>query len=93
MTNDLIAEHLRLQANDPRRIGHNLYRARAFRQAAIAVLGFTEPIQVLWERGEFDRVRATPGIGKSTADFITALLEEEENPESLPLSESLFSLI
>jgi DNA polymerase (family 10) len=67
--NALIADRLRARASELARGGDNLYRVRAFRQAAMAVLALPEPVAAVAERGGLDRV---PGIGKSLAKTITA---------------------
>ena len=66
MTNEDIARRLRLHATVLTRTGTNLYRVRAFRQAAMAVLTLTEPIENL-DRTALERV---PGIGRSLAQTI-----------------------
>ena len=70
MTNEDIARQLRHHAAELARGGDNLYRVRAFRQAAMAVLTLTEPVaDILFAtgRGGLERV---PGIGKSLAETI-----------------------
>ena len=66
MTNEDIAHRLRLHAAELSRGGNNLYRVRAFRQAAMAVMMLTEPIENL-DRTALERV---PGIGRSLAETI-----------------------
>ncbi|MFO0851089.1 MAG: helix-hairpin-helix domain-containing protein [Gemmataceae bacterium] len=67
MDNAQIADRLRSHASELARGGDNLYRVRAFRQAALAVLALPEPVAAVAERGGLDRV---PGIGRSLAKTI-----------------------
>lgn len=64
MTNDQIARRLREHASELSRTGGNLYRVRAYRQAAMAVMGLPGPVT-----GR-DGLAAVPGIGASLADTI-----------------------
>ena len=66
MTNEDIARRLRHHAAELSRTGDNLYRVRAFRQAAMAVLTLPEPVERL-DRSALERV---PGIGRSLAGTI-----------------------
>jgi DNA polymerase (family 10) len=66
MTNEDIALRLRHHATELSRSGDNLYRVRAFRQAAMAVLTLPEPVERL-DRSALERV---PGIGRSLAGTI-----------------------
>ncbi|HET6572560.1 MAG TPA: helix-hairpin-helix domain-containing protein [Fimbriiglobus sp.] len=66
MTNEDIARRLRYHASELSRAGDNLYRVRAFRQAAMAVLTLPEPVERL-DRSALERV---PGIGRSLAGTI-----------------------
>jgi DNA polymerase (family 10) len=66
MTNEDIARRLRNHATELSRTGDNLYRVRAFRQAAMAVLTLPEPVERL-DRSALERV---PGIGRSLAGTI-----------------------
>lgn len=67
MTNADIARRLRAHASELAQGGANLYRARAFRQAAMAVLGLDRDAGRLGPDG----LRAVPGIGDSLAETIT----------------------
>lgn len=64
MTNDQIARRLREYAAELARDGGNLYRVRAYRRAAMAVLGLPGPVA---GRAELANV---PGIGASLAETI-----------------------
>ena len=67
MTNEDIARRLRHHASELSRTGDNLYRVRAFRQAAMAVLTLPEPVERPRPLGGLERV---PGIGRSLAGTI-----------------------
>lgn len=64
MTNDDLALRLRTHAAELSRQGDNLYRVRAFRQAAFAVMGLTAPAESL-TREQWAKL---PGIGNSLAE-------------------------
>lgn len=64
MTNEQIARRLRDYASELAQGGENLYRVRAYRQAAMAVLGLPGPVT---SRAELANV---PGIGASLAETI-----------------------
>jgi DNA polymerase (family 10) len=66
LTNPDIARKLREHAADLARTGDNLYRVRAFRQAALVVLGLPREAAELGP----DRLRTVPGIGESLAATI-----------------------
>jgi DNA polymerase (family 10) len=69
-TNQQIADQLRAHANTLSRSGGNLYRVRAFRQAAVAVLGLLRPVnELLAEKGRAG-LTGVPGIGDSLAETI-----------------------
>ena len=70
MTNHEIARKLREHAAELARGGNNLYRVRAFRQAAMAVLGLTDEAQALVAVGGPAALERVPGIGKSLAETI-----------------------
>jgi DNA polymerase (family 10) len=65
MTNDDIARHLRAHARALADCGDNLYRVRAFRQAAMAVLGLREPVADV-----IARTGTVPGVGASVAETL-----------------------
>lgn len=73
MTNDAIARRLREHAAELARGGDNLYRVRAFRQAALAVLSLPEPVEtILTARGP-GALQQVPGIGRSLAETIAGI--------------------
>ena len=66
MTNDDLALRLRTHAAALARKGDNLYRVRAFRQAAFAVMGLTTAADKLTR----DQWAKLPGIGNSLAELL-----------------------
>lgn len=77
MTNAEIARELRTRAAELARAGDNLYRVRAFRQAAMAVLALPEPVAELVAVGGPKALAGLPGIGGSLADTIAGLAAEQ----------------
>lgn len=71
MTNEDIARRLREHAAELTRAGNNLYRVRAFRQAALAVMGLPDEVESLVAAGGPGVLERVPGIGKSLADTIS----------------------
>ncbi len=71
LTNQEIARKLRDAATTLARKGQNLYRVRAFRSAAMAVLGLTNEVSELVASGREHQLEEVPGIGKSLAATIT----------------------
>jgi len=74
LTNRQIAMRLRQQAMNLARGGDNLYQVRAFRQAAMAVLGLPEELSILLAVGGRDALERLPGVGKSLAETIAGYL-------------------
>ena len=70
LTNQEIARKLRDHATEMARAGQNLYRVRAFRSAAMAVLGLPNEVADLVASGKAQVLEQVPGIGKSLADTI-----------------------
>ncbi len=70
MTNDAIARRLRQHAAALARGGDNLYRVRAFRQAALAVQGLPEPVAAILDTRGRRALEQVPGIGRSLAQTI-----------------------
>lgn len=73
-TNDEIAVRLRRHADELAARGENLYRVRAFRQAALAVLALNQPAADLGIEG----LAGVRGIGKSLAGTIGTFAETGE---------------
>jgi DNA polymerase (family 10) len=70
MSNEDIARRLREHAATLARGGNNLYRVRAFRQAALVVMGLTDAVETMLVAGGPRVLEQVPGIGKSLADTI-----------------------
>jgi len=81
LTNSEIARKLQTHAGELARQGDNLYRVRAFRQAAFAVMGLGEPLDVLLERSGRKGLVAIPGIGASLAETLEELAVNGTIPE------------
>ena len=71
LTNREISCKLREHANTLAGNGGNLYRIRAYRQAAIAVLELPDEISSIVEANGRHALEQVPGIGKSLAETIT----------------------
>lgn len=83
MTNQEIARELRHHATELARGRDNLYRVRAFRQAAMAVLGLADDVERLVATGGPQALKQVPGIGKSLAETIAGMAianRTERNP-------------
>jgi DNA polymerase (family 10) len=85
MTNEDIARRLREQASEFTRTGNNLYRIRAFRQAAMAVLSLPDEVTALVATGGPTALERLPGIGKSLADTIAGYVGDERPAASDPI--------
>jgi holliday junction DNA helicase RuvA len=70
MKNGEIARKLRERALELAREGDNLYRVRAFRQAALAVMGLPREAEALVSTGGPRVLENVPGIGKSLSETI-----------------------
>jgi len=73
MTNADIARALRERAAEYSHGGNNLYRIRAFRQAAMAVLALPDEAAALVAAAGPRALERLPGIGKSLAGTIAGL--------------------
>ena len=69
-TNQEIARKLRERASELARNGDNLYRVRAFRQAAIAVLALPQELAAMVASDGPKALERLPGVGKSLASTI-----------------------
>jgi DNA polymerase/3'-5' exonuclease PolX len=74
LSNDQIAQRLRKQATELARGRTNLYRVRAFRQAAMTVMALQEELSVLVAANGPRALEDLPGVGKSLAETIAAYL-------------------
>ena len=80
MTNDDIARRLRSHARALADSGDNLYRVRAFRQAAMAVMGLREPVAEV-----IARTGTVPGVGASVAEALGVFARTGEwTPDAEP---------
>jgi DNA polymerase (family 10) len=70
ITNQEIARKLREHASNLARVGGNLYRVRAFRSAAMAVMGLPQEVSEIVATGRAGDLECVPGIGKSLAETI-----------------------
>ena len=70
MTNDAIADRLRAYAGELAAKGDNLYRIRAIRQAAFAVLSLPEPLETVAAEAGPEGIAARAGIGNRLAETL-----------------------
>jgi len=70
MRNRDIAQKLREQAAELARRSDNLYRVRAYRQAALAVQGLENEVAALVQASGPQALENVPGIGKSLSETI-----------------------
>ena len=70
LSNEEIARKLRAHATELARGGDNLYRVRAFRRAAVAVMGLTDEVAEMVAGYGPVALQRVPGIGRSLADTI-----------------------
>ncbi len=70
MTNDAIAKRLKAYAAELTQRGDNLYRIRAIRQAAFAVLSLPEPLEEVVAQAGSAGVAARAGIGSHLAETL-----------------------
>jgi holliday junction DNA helicase RuvA len=83
LTTQEIARKLREHATELARTGHNLYRVRAFRSAAMAVLGLSNEVSELVASGNARQLEQVPGIGKNLADTIAGYAVNQPPPNAL----------
>src|SRR5262249_44481912 len=83
-TNQEIAQKLREHATKLARNGDNLYRVRAFRQAAMAVLALPEEVSALVAANGQKALECLPGVGKSLATTIASYLTSTSPTPSEP---------
>lgn len=75
VTNQDISRKLREQARALAHSGDNLYRIRAYRRAAMAVLTLPVELSSIVESRGREGLAEVPGIGRKLADTITELLK------------------
>ena len=73
MDNSTIAHELLRQARNLAAGGENLYRVRAYRQAAVTIQGLNRPVAELVAVAGPRGLRGLPGVGASLAKTIAAL--------------------
>ncbi len=78
MSNEEIAGELRLHATELSRSGNNMYRIRAFRQAAMTILALPTPVDVILSTTGREGLHRLPGIGRSLAETIEGIAMREE---------------
>ena len=78
MDNPTIARELLRQARDLAADGDNLYRVRAFRQAAGLIQSLDRPVIDLLSASGLRGLRSLPGVGPSLAKTIAELATTEE---------------
>jgi DNA polymerase/3'-5' exonuclease PolX len=74
-TNQDISRKLREHASTLAQAGDNLYRIRAYRRAALAVLALPEEVSTIVAGRGREGLAEVPGIGKSLAETIAELLK------------------
>jgi len=84
MTNQDIARKLQAHARQLAYAGDNLYRIRAFRQAAMAVLRLPQPAEMVLSRFGRKGLAQLAGIGLSTATAIENWLREANSTQDRP---------
>ena len=87
MTNEDIARELREEASQLARQGNNLYRIRAFRQAAMAVLALPDEVSSIIAREGMKKLEQVPGIGKRLATRIAQFAAAEVKLGEPPITE------
>lgn len=74
MQNHTIVRHLLDAARQIEKQGGNLYRIRAYRQAAINIMGLDQEIEDLLKEGGKKALREVPGVGQHLAETIDELV-------------------
>src|SRR5213594_1300788 len=75
------------------------FKPRAYEKAAYAIEAVDEPIAAIYKRGGIKAVEEIPGVGKSIAEKIVALIEtghvpyHDELPAKTPVDVSALSAI
>lgn len=80
MTNEELSRKLRSHAAELARTGDNLYRIRAFRQAAFAILRLREPIETILNRYGRAELARQAEIGASIAETLEEWVHGEPPP-------------
>jgi DNA polymerase (family 10) len=74
MDNQMVARHLTRHARELEREGGNLYRARAYRRAALVMLGLDRPVESMVAEQGATGLRKLPGIGDHISETIALLV-------------------
>jgi DNA polymerase (family 10) len=84
LNNQEISQKLREQASSLEHNGGTLYRVRAYRQAAMAVLALPEEVSTIVSKSGQQALEQFPGIGKSLARTIVGyvLSVRDKYPET-----------
>jgi Holliday junction DNA helicase RuvA len=83
ITNQEIARKLREHATELAKVRGNLYRVRAFRSAAMAVMGLPREVSEIVAAGRTRDLEGVPGIGKSLAETIAGYLSVPTNRQDI----------
>lgn len=79
--NQEISRKLREHATSLANSGDNLYRVRAYRQAALAVMALPEEVSTIVAKSGREALEQFPGIGKRLAEtivgYVLSLTESE----------------
>jgi DNA polymerase/3'-5' exonuclease PolX len=78
MDNQTVAQHLTRRARVLERESGNLYRARAYRRAALVILGLARPVELLVAEEGLKGLRKLPGIGDHLSETIALLVTTGE---------------
>jgi len=74
MNNQMVAQHLTRHARELEREPGNLYRARAYRRAALVILGLAQPVEKVVAEQGVAGLRKLPGIGDHISETIALLV-------------------
>jgi len=74
MDNQTVAQYLTRHARELEREGGNLYRARAYRRAALVMLELEGPVEKLVAERGVAGLRQLPGIGDHISETIALLV-------------------
>jgi holliday junction DNA helicase RuvA len=83
ITNQEIAQKLRRHATELAKAQGNLYRVRAFRTAAMAVMGLPREVSEIVRSGRARELVSVPGIGPSLAETIAGYLCAANNRQDI----------
>ncbi len=78
MDNQSVAQHLTRHARVLEKESGNLYRARAYRRAALVILGLDRPVERIVAAEGLAGLRQLPGIGDHLSETIALLVTTGE---------------